>query len=157
MRQAILDANPNDSIVFNIPTSDPGYYAPTAAYTINLTSAGLSIEKNLGISAFGSRVVVRRNTSSEFRVVNVPAGAVVAIAYLTISNGSSDFGGGVGNAGVVALDSCTFFGNQADTGYRGSRGRALLFQWKQRLRSEIAPLSVIRRLMVGPFPITAGP
>ena len=66
MRQAILDANPNDPIVFDIPTSDPGYYAPTGVYTISLTSADSSIEKNLGISAFGSHVVVRRNTSSEF-------------------------------------------------------------------------------------------
>ena len=53
--------------------------------------------------------MVRRNSSSEFRVINVSVGVFVAIAYLTISNGSSDFGGGVGDAGVFALDSSADF------------------------------------------------
>ena len=128
LRQAILDANPGDSIVFNIPTSDPGYYAPTGVYTINLTSADLQIDKNLGISAFGSHVVVRRNTSSEFPVFVVSAGASVGIANLTISNGSFMIGGGLDNAGLVVLDNCTFSGNQAEPDNGGEGGGLYCFK-----------------------------
>lgn len=74
LRQAIQDANPDDSIVFNIPTSNPGYNAVTKVYTINLTSDHLFIGKNLAISGAGSRVVIRRNTGTEFSVfVWIPA------------------------------------------------------------------------------------
>ena len=123
LRQAIQDANPEDSIVFDIPTSDPGYYAPTSVYTINLTSAGLTIGKSLAISGVGSRVVVRRNVSSEFSVFTVNLGAFVTIDSLTISNGFAPaFGGGIYNLGELSLRDCTLSGNQASNEDGGGGG-----------------------------------
>jgi hypothetical protein len=115
LRQAILDANPEDSIAFKIPTSDPGYDALTKVYTIDLTSAGLTISKNLGISGAGSRVVVRRNASSSFSVFTINPGALVSIDNLTISNGLASPGGGIFNEGDLTLSNCTLSGNQTGT------------------------------------------
>jgi CSLREA domain-containing protein len=114
LRQAIQDANPDDSIVFDIPTSDPGYDALTKVYTINLTSAGLTIGKDLILSGVGARVVVRRNISSSFSVFTVNSGAFVTIDSLTIANGfTSTNGGGIYNNGDLALSNCTLSGNEA--------------------------------------------
>ena len=115
LRQAIQDANPDDSIAFNIPTSDPGYDPLAKVYTISLTSAGLTVGKNLGISGAGLHVTVRRNSSSSFPVFTVNAGAFVTIDNLTISNGfAMGFsGGGINSAGDLALSNCTLSGNQA--------------------------------------------
>jgi CSLREA domain-containing protein len=113
LRQAIQDANPDDSIAFNIPTSDPGYDALTKVYTINLTSDGLTIGKSLAITGVGAHVVVRRNASVLFSVFTVNAGAFVAIDSLTVSNGSSLGGGGIHNLGDLTLSNCTVSGNHS--------------------------------------------
>jgi CSLREA domain-containing protein len=119
LRQAILDANPSDTIVFKIPTTDPGYYAPTQVYTINLAS-GLSIGKSLVISGIGSRIVVRRNVSAAFSVFTTSAPGIT-IDSLTIANGLAVLlGGGIDNtSGSLLVTNCTFSGNQAPNGAGG--------------------------------------
>ena len=125
LRQAIQDANPDDSIVFGIPTSDPNYDPRSKVYTINLTSSGLIIGKNLEISGAGSRVVVMRNSSSKFSVFSVNTGAFVRIYNLTISNGfaPSSSGGGINIGGDLLLVNCTLSSNQTE-GAGGGRHRA---------------------------------
>lgn len=119
LRQAILDANPNDTIVFKIPTTDPGYYAPTQVYTINLAS-GLSISKSLTISGVGSRIAVRRNVAAAFSVFTTSA-VGITIDTLTISNGLAVvLGGGIDiPSGTLLVTNCTFSGNQAPNGAGG--------------------------------------
>lgn len=114
LRQAILNAQPNDTIVFAIPTTDPGYNALTKVYTIGLTSMGLDINKNLSISGVGTRIVVRRNVAAPFSIFTVIASVGVSIDNLTIANGSAEYGGGIFNDnGSLSLNNCTLTGNQA--------------------------------------------
>jgi hypothetical protein len=89
LRQAIQDANPGDTIIFQIPTTDPGYEATRAIYTINLSASAsdansaLVIAKNLTIDGGNSRIIVARGaagTTQQFRVFNVSAGTVAASA-----------------------------------------------------------------------------
>src|SRR5215218_5768036 len=61
LRQAIQDANPGDTIVFSIPTTDVGYNATTHVFTINLTSGHLVINKNLTIDGGGQKITVQRS------------------------------------------------------------------------------------------------
>jgi hypothetical protein len=109
LRQAILDASPNDSIVFDIPTNDPGYYAPTGVYTINLTSGRLAIGKKLTISGPGANLLsVQHSGSTEDFVFEIITFVNATISGLTIANGSN---GGVFNLGTLTLTSVTLSGN----------------------------------------------
>ena len=121
LRQAILDANPSDTIAFDIPTSDPGYYGPTGVYTIGLTSE-LVILKNLVISGVGSHVVVSNNSGGGGANFFISSSAIATIDSLTITNGSADFGGGIFNNGSLILNNCTLTGNQASGGGGGGGG-----------------------------------
>ena len=121
LRQAILDANPSDTIVFDIPTSDPGYYAPTGVYTIGLTNE-LVIFRNLVISGVGSHVVVSNNSGEGGADFVILSSAIATIDSLTIANGSGDFGGGVFNNGSLFLNNCTLTGNQALSGLGNGGG-----------------------------------
>lgn len=59
LRQALLKAREGDTIRFDIPTSDPGYRA--GAWTINLTSGQLTVDKNVTISGPGpDQLVLKR-------------------------------------------------------------------------------------------------
>ena len=113
LRQALQDASPDDTIVFQIPTSSPGYNPTTGIYTIGLTSGELVISKNLTIDPTGQKIWVQR-TSGNFRIFNVTSGQVTILA-LTIRNGSYSAtiinGGGILNAGNLTVRNCTFVGN----------------------------------------------
>ena len=117
LRQAIQDASPGDTIVFQIPTTDPGYDTATGTYTITLTTAELLINKDLKIEGGTRKIVVARSSAEgtpDFRIFNVASGNVT-IANLTITGGRefSGGGGGVLNSGNLTLRGCTFFGNIA--------------------------------------------
>ena len=116
LRQAIQDANPGDTIVFNIPVTDPRYDAASRTWTILLTSAELLISRDLTIQAGNARIRVQRNgpidSGAEFRVLHVSAGTVT-ISGLTIANGFSRSlrGTGVFNRGNLTLSECTISDN----------------------------------------------
>ena len=123
---AIQKANAGDTIVFNIPTNDPGYDAATSTFNITLATAELGIGKSLTIDGGGQKITVRRSTASgtpTFRIFNVAAGTVT-LSGLTIGNGSAGAagGGGVRNAGALTVQSCTLRGNDAV----GSNGGGIL-------------------------------
>lgn len=120
LRQAIQDATAGDTIVFQIPTADPGY-AATGIFTIGLTSGELLINKNLTIDSGGQKISVQR-ISGSFRLFRVSTGQVTLLA-LTIRDGQSDSstvnGGGIVNSGNLTVKSCTFVGNGANVGNIG--------------------------------------
>jgi hypothetical protein len=103
LRQAIIDANPGDTIDF----------AANLTGTITLTTAELVVGKNLTISGPGLSVLtVSGNNAS--RVFNI-TGGIVSISGLTIANGHSTSanGGGIYNDGTLTVASSAITDNQA--------------------------------------------
>ena len=89
LRQALLDANRNDTITFAVTG------------TIGLTSAELVIDKNITLSGPGPDLLaVSRTSNTQFRIFHVTwPSRTVNIDGLTISNGDAhfDYGGGILN------------------------------------------------------------
>jgi CSLREA domain-containing protein len=89
--------------------------------TINLTSALPSFSKSMTISGPGAgQLTVRRNSAEPYRIFVVNAGADITMSGLTVSNGlaplpvnggPSQEGGGIYNAGGMALTGVTVSGN----------------------------------------------
>ena len=84
LRRAINDAAPGDIINFNLPNPS----------TITLTNGHLLITKALTITGPGATALTIDGNANDrvFWLVNAP---LVSISGLTITNGSSDFGGGI--------------------------------------------------------------
>ena len=107
LRQALLDANDGD--VINI----------TAIGIITLTSGELPITKTLTINGPGAAsLTVSGNNAS--RVLSITAGVAVTLTDITIADGYvgsfSDNGGGIYNAGTLALVNSTVYSNTAAGG-----------------------------------------
>lgn len=134
LRQALATAVSGDTIVFQIPTTDPAYDANTGYYTITLTGATaanktLVIDKNLIIDGGSGRpIVVRRANAAptDFRVFNVKGGVTATLSRIWISNGNVttatatageptffSYGGGIRNFGTLTLRDCILTGNAA--------------------------------------------
>ncbi|MGI9087348.1 MAG: choice-of-anchor Q domain-containing protein [Chthoniobacterales bacterium] len=124
LRQAIQDANPGDTIVFQIPVTDPGYSSATGLTTITLTSGSgadsttaLTIAKDLTIDGAGAKIVLARSSASgtpKFRIFGVTAGTVT-FRNLTIYNGNAEFGsgGGISNQAHLTVSECALGNNFA--------------------------------------------
>ena len=115
LRQAIQDAAPGDTIVFQIPTTDRGFDSNTGIYEVGLFDGELVINKDLTIDGAGAKIVVRKISTGTFRIFNV-VGGNVTIANLTISGGDSHLstpagGSGLYNTGNLVLRNCTFENN----------------------------------------------
>src|SRR5882672_9391664 len=148
LREAITAANANagaETITFNIPTSDPGYDAPSGRYAITLSTAGaLPNLTSMTIQGLGANVLtVRRNSAApaQFRIFSVGSGSIVTISGLTISGGhapdgstgsnspftggrggAGDPGGGILNSGTLSVTNSIIGANQAGTGGLGGLG-----------------------------------
>src|SRR6059058_3189398 len=80
LRQAIQDANAGDTIVFQIPVTDPGYNISDGVTTITFTggsgadpNSALVIAKNLTIDGAGAKIAIVRSSASgipQFRIVS---------------------------------------------------------------------------------------
>ncbi|MBP6238125.1 MAG: right-handed parallel beta-helix repeat-containing protein, partial [Saprospiraceae bacterium] len=95
LRSAISSASSGDIIVFSGVT------------TVSLTSGELIINKNLTING-GSGVTITRS-SGTFRIFNIGVDIVATFNNLTISNGSSDYGGAIqvqGGSASLTLNNC---------------------------------------------------
>lgn len=108
LRQAIQDAHAGDTIVFQIPTADPGYNVATNTFTIALVSAptpgaGIVIDKSLTIDGGNQKIVVTRNSATKFHIFRITAGPVT-LSHLTISGGSEEPMAGAGSAGGGIAD-----------------------------------------------------
>ncbi len=111
LRQAIQDAAPGDTIVFQIPTRAPGYSPFTNTFTITLTSAAsLSIAKDLTIDAESSKIVIRRPSgASSGGIFQVDAGTV-NLSNLTISDSAAS--GLILSGGRLTVRNCLFRNNR---------------------------------------------
>lgn len=108
LRDAIAAAAPGDTIAFAVPA-------------VNLTTADLSINKNLTIDGGSGGVTIARQTGSpNFRIFSVGGGANVALNRLTITGGKlgnpsvTSLGAGVFNAGSLTITDSTVTGNFCD-------------------------------------------
>src|SRR5262245_54400878 len=107
LRQAIADANDGDTIDFGVTG------------TITLTTGQLLVDKSISINGPGSdHLTVDGNHASGVFWVQVNSGGPAAIAGLTITNGSSNRGGGISNvSSVLTVSNCTISGNSAPSAF----------------------------------------
>ena len=116
LRQAIQDAAPGDTIVFQIPDTET--FPANGFRGLPLSSGELVVNKDLTIDGGGARIVIFRGgpgVPAAFRIFNITGGNVT-IANLTISTGLGHMstpsgGGGIYNAGNLVLRNCTFTSN----------------------------------------------
>jgi parallel beta-helix repeat protein len=107
LRQAIADANPNDTIDF------------TVTGTITLTSGQLAINKSVTINGPGeANLAISGNDNSRVFYIN---NSTVDMSGMTIRNGNtSEHGGGLYNdGGNVTMTGCTVSDNEALAGGGG--------------------------------------
>jgi hypothetical protein len=131
LRGTVAAAGAGDTIVFNIPTSDPGYSTSTGVFAIILTSGEIVVDKDLTIAGpSAANITISGNHAS--RIFNITAG-IVAISDVWLIDGKAQgadgilpreagmpgIGGAVLNQGTLTISRCTFKGNTAHGG-RGS-------------------------------------
>ena len=122
LRQAITDANAiagADTIVFNIPTSDPG--CEFGVCTISLATALPDLTTNVVISGPGANLVtVQRSGASGtslFSIFTIAQNVTVTISGLTLSNAATDQNGGaIRNSGALTLTGLIVSNNQTTAG-----------------------------------------
>ncbi len=130
LRQAIIDACDGSTITFNMAT---------VTSPITLTTAELTIEKNLTITGPGSTSLTIERSSAggtpQFRIFNIPFSfPTVNISGLTVTNGrgadgvpigdiggDGQAGGGIRNFGALTLSDVRIIGNRAGTGGTATR------------------------------------
>ena len=104
LRQAIADAAPGDTIVFN---------AGLAGQTIVLSSS-LSIAKALTIDGSGLITPVAISGNNATRVFDISSGGIVTLSHLSIISGTTTGrGGAIYNAGTLVVRDSTLAGNSA--------------------------------------------
>jgi len=101
--------------------------AAASGDTINFSCSGtitlaatITIAKNLTINGDGQTVTISGGNAVRVFIVN--AGVSLTLNNLTIANGkifAGDHGGGISNAGTLAITNSTFSGNSTTTGYGG--------------------------------------
>src|SRR6516164_4401425 len=116
LRADVTAAHKGDTIVFNIPKSDPGYNANTGVWTITLTSGELDITKNLTITGPGAaNLTISGNHASRVFELSSHTKPQVSLSGLTISNGlaANNAGAGIDNYGVLTISNTTLSNNSA--------------------------------------------
>lgn len=100
LRQAILDTPAGGTVDFQ----------PDLAGTIALTTAELTVAKNLTISGPGAEVITVSGINAR-RVFTITASSTVTLSGLTIADGrvsgTAVAGGGIVNSGTLSLIACT--------------------------------------------------
>lgn len=140
LRQAISNANAGDTILFQIPTTEPGYDPTTGIFTITLTQASgtdansaLVIAKDLTIDGVGSKILIARSSASgtpNLRIFNITAGTVT-LKNVTIYNGYTLAAGGgilISNGAHVSLRGVAVgqcFASQEGGGVENATGAVL--------------------------------
>ncbi len=112
LRQAISDAAAGSEIMF-----DPAFFA--VARTVSLTGGEILINTSLTINGPGANLLTLsgNNTNRVFRVAS--GGLNVSISGVTISNGRSDYGGGIIASSNLTLAACSIINNAASAGGGG--------------------------------------
>jgi CSLREA domain-containing protein len=121
LREAIAAANStpdNDTINFNIPTSDSGCSGGVCTITLNssfgqLTINSASTSGTLTITNVGGAQRIEISGNDATRVFQVNTGANLTINNVTVRDGSAPDGGGIFNGGTLEMTNCTVSGNSA--------------------------------------------
>jgi hypothetical protein len=87
LRAVVAAASPGDIITFTVPT-------------VTLTTAPITVNKNLIIRGNGAGATQITRSGAAFRIFDVTAGVTVTIDLLTITGGAGNGGGGVRNSGT---------------------------------------------------------
>jgi parallel beta-helix repeat protein len=115
LRADVTAAHKGDTIVFNIPKSDPGYNASTGVWTITLTSGELLIKQDLSITGPGaSQLTISGDKLSRVFELSSKTKPQASLSGMTISNGDGQFGGiggAINNNGTLTISNCTLSGN----------------------------------------------
>lgn len=122
LRQAMIDAVTNgaaNDIVFNIPTSDPGYDGPTNRFTITLTTSLPAIPVSAITITNTQSQAVTVTGNDTFTIFTLVNSAAVVMTNITISHGFGVDGGGIymGDSGTLTLNNCTISNNSSS--FRG--------------------------------------
>ncbi len=113
LRQAVLDAVPDDTVIFSQDVF-------SIAQTITLTTGQIEISKSLTIDGAANAVVTPTISGSDLtRVFTVSAGISVTLSRLTIVNGSDYGGAGIYNAGVLTITHSRIANNESLNVYGG--------------------------------------
>ncbi|HMX24575.1 MAG TPA: right-handed parallel beta-helix repeat-containing protein, partial [Blastocatellia bacterium] len=94
---------------------------PFGVQTINLTGVLPNISDSVTINGLGAnRLILRRNTGGEYRILQFNGGITAAIQGLTISNGVGTNGpGGILSGATLTITNCAITGNQASGVFGG--------------------------------------
>ncbi|MBA3353822.1 MAG: hypothetical protein H0U23_15620 [Blastocatellia bacterium] len=125
LRAAIQNANFasnfTQDILFNIPTTDPGYDAQTSSYTIRVSISPMpdvTDSVNIigpGVNKLAVRYPQRRGYSTPLHIFNVTTSGAVNFTGLTIGGimDGETSGGGIqnSNTGTVSISSCVITGH----------------------------------------------
>ena len=112
LRYTIAAASKGDTIVFAHSLE---------GRAITLTSGALNLTKSLEIAGLGAnRLTVSGNDAG--RVFHVSAGVTATVSDLTIAHGKAVAGGGIDNAGDLAIRNSTLADNHAVGGQGGGTG-----------------------------------
>jgi CSLREA domain-containing protein len=122
LRAAIQRANAlagNDTITFDIPTTQPNCVAATGRCTINLTKVLPSVSDTTFEGPGADKLTVRRDSGPNYSIFNVILGSGGGVIFrnLTISGGRTATGGsgaGISNGGAnVTVEGCALTGDLA--------------------------------------------
>jgi hypothetical protein len=121
LRADVTAAHKGDTIVFNIPKSDPGYNASTGVWTITLTSGELLIKQNLSITGPGaSQLTISGDKLSRVFELSIKTKPQVSLSGMTLSNGDGlsgiTEGGAINNYGTLTISNSVLSGNSAFEG-----------------------------------------
>ena len=123
LREAIAAANSttaNDTINFNIPTSDSGCSGGVCTITLSSSLGQLTINSGSGtltITNAGGTQRIEISGNNATRVFQVNSGANLTINNVTVRNGNpGGNGGGILNSGTLTMANCTVSGNTGGFG-----------------------------------------
>jgi hypothetical protein len=117
LRQAVIDANPGDTINFNL----------VLPATIQLLNGAISVQKSLAIAGPGADLLtvsggVPALGQLDGRVFEIGGASNVTISGLKIAHGKARSGGGILNSssGALTFSNCTISGNLATDSLEGT-------------------------------------
>ncbi len=129
LREAIAVANStaaNDTITFNIPTTDANCASSVCTITLGGTQLGINNAATAGTlliqNTIGTAANLRISGNNTRRVFLVNAGAGLTLDSVTVMNGNASDGSGIYNDGTVNITNSTISNNSTNSTFAGGGG-----------------------------------